>query len=497
MKLLRQNHCEEKMKQTLFCFIAIAFLINSAQAQIDETKLAAIDAAQSKHFGYAVSLYENYALVGAINDNLGTGAVYAFVREANGWRQQAKLVASDGRGGDNFGGSVALNGNHAIIGSAGRALFSNTGAVYIFTRTANGWIEQAAIAGTSGEFFNGFGFAVHLHGDYAIVGAFGEKRALGQAHIYERQGNNWGLQATLFASDGQAGDRFGTSVALHEDYAIIGASYDDQQSGSAYVFRRKGSNWIEQAKLVATDREQGDLFGITVSISSDYAVIGATGDDEKRGAAYIFINNGNSWVESARLTSTFRNPLGALGSSVSAHGELVLVGAELNDDGLGAAYIYQRTESGWIEKNKLSASDAEAAHYFGRSLSLFGDYAIVGAHEQNFGTGAAYIYHGFGSIVRVKDQDDVALSLFHLNQNYPNPFNPSTKISFALPSAQKVTLKVFDLNGKEVAALLDNERKPAGVHEMIFNAHQLPSGVYLYRLEAGKSVEMKKMLLVR
>ena len=123
-------------------------------------------------------------------------------------------------------------------------------------------------------------------------------------------------------------------------------------------------------------------------------------------------------------------------------------------------------------------------------------------------TNDSYLFAGslFGSLWRrpllemvtaVEENFNVAPVGFALEQNYPNPFNPSTQISFALPSAQKVTLKVFDLTGKEVATLLDNERKPAGVHEVIFEVGQLASGVYLYRVTAGEFVATRKMLLVR
>ncbi|MCG3154307.1 MAG: hypothetical protein DKINENOH_00901 [bacterium] len=102
-----------------------------------------------------------------------------------------------------------------------------------------------------------------------------------------------------------------------------------------------------------------------------------------------------------------------------------------------------------------------------------------------------------GNSTSVAEQDDAVPATFTVYQNYPNPFNPSTQISFALPSAQRVTLKVFDLTGKEVATLLQNVHKPAGAHEVIFAAGQLASGVYLYRLQAGEWVETKRMVLIR
>ncbi|MEK7727749.1 MAG: T9SS type A sorting domain-containing protein, partial [candidate division KSB1 bacterium] len=102
-----------------------------------------------------------------------------------------------------------------------------------------------------------------------------------------------------------------------------------------------------------------------------------------------------------------------------------------------------------------------------------------------------------GNSTSVSEQNDAVPETFTVFQNHPNPFNPSTQISFALPSAQRVTLKVFDLTGKEVATLLRNEHRAAGVHVLTFEAQHLPSGVYLYRLHAGELVETKKMLLVR
>lgn len=175
-----------------------------------------------------------------------------------------------------------------------------------------------------------------------------------------------------------------------------------------------------------------------------------------------------------------------------------------NDGGERFVKIFQFEPSSWpnniyreVRLNLTRKADSVGVALTETSIVRFQQYG-KGSFNSNRDKNGFHIDDVLVDVkTAVADQERSVPTNFTLNQNYPNPFNPSTKISFALPSAQKVTLKIFDLTGKEVAALLDNERKPAGVHEMIFNAQQLSSGVYLYRLEAGKSVEAKKMLLVR
>ncbi len=131
-----------------------------------------------------------------------------------------------------------------------------------------------------------FGYSVSIDGDYAIVGANENDDAgtgSGSAYIFVRSGTNWTEQAKLTASDAAEGDHFGTSVSISGDYAIVGAHANDDggsYSGSAYIFVRSGTNWTEQAKLTASDANGADEFGISVSIDGDYAIVGAYRDDD-------------------------------------------------------------------------------------------------------------------------------------------------------------------------------------------------------------------------
>ncbi len=150
---------------------------------------------------------------------------------------------------------------------------------------------------SDGDAGDRFGYSVSISGDYAIVGAYLDNdngSFSGSAYIFHRDGTSWSQQAKLTASDGVTNDVFGFSVSVNGDYAIVGAFIDDDNgsnSGSAYIFKRDGTNWHEQFKLTASDAAASDHFGTSVSISGDYAIVGANWDDDNgtnSGSAYIF-----------------------------------------------------------------------------------------------------------------------------------------------------------------------------------------------------------------
>ena len=191
-----------------------------------------------------------------------------------------------------------------------------------------------------------------ISGDTALVGAFGDDDAgyeTGSAYIFVRTGNSWSQQAKLTANDAAAHDYFGVSVSISSDTAVIGADGDDDagdSSGSAYIFVRTGNSWSQQAKLTASDAAAGDSFGESVSISGDTALVGALYDDDGgdgSGSTYVFVRTGNSWSQQAKLTASDGAAHDLFGFSVSISGDTALVGALYDDDGgddRGSAYVF-------------------------------------------------------------------------------------------------------------------------------------------------------------
>jgi hypothetical protein len=325
------------------------------------------------------------------------------VRNGTSWIQQAKLTASDAVIGNGFGESVSISGDTAIVGAvydddAG----GNSGATYIFVRSGTSWTQQTKLTASDTTVGDWFGCSVAISGEVAIVGAWRDDDAgdaSGSAYIFVRSGTSWTQQSKLIASNTAAYDNFGVSVAISGDTAIIGAFVVD----FAYIFVRNGTSWIQQAKLTASDAVIGNGFGESVSISGDTAIVGAVYDDDaggNSGATYIFVRSGTSWTQQTKLTASDTTVGDWFGCSVAISGEVAIVGAWRDDDAgdaSGSAYIFVRNGNRWIQQAKLTASDAAENDIFGASVAINRAFAIVGVygddHARGSDSGSAYIYH--------------------------------------------------------------------------------------------------------
>ncbi len=255
-------------------------------------------------FGLDVALHGDTALVGSPGSGLG-GSAFVFVRSGTVWTQQQTLSASDAEFGDAFGNVVALHGDTALVTSAWDD--DARGAVYAFVRTGTTWSQQAKLLASDGYEAQWFGHGLALEGDTAIIGARRDAAWRGAAYVFVRAGTTWGEQAKLLADDGEASDQFGLSVALRGDTLIVGAPSADglahSSAGAAYVFVGAGASWTQQAKLFASDGQQNDKFGCSVAVDGETALLGASKQykaDQDDGAAYAF-------GRTAPASATFRN----------------------------------------------------------------------------------------------------------------------------------------------------------------------------------------------
>jgi len=374
-------------------------------------KIVASDAEASDYFGYSVSVDGDYAIVGAYGEDTGgsaSGAAYIFHKTGgNTWDSGTKIVASDASADDFFGFSVSINGDYAIVGADHEgAGGSEAGAAYIFHRTGtNTWDSGTKIVASDAEASDNFGYSVSINGDYAIVGADGEDTGgnyAGAAYIFHRTGTNtWDSGTKIVASDAEASDQFSKGVSINGDYAIVGAYGESSNSGAAYVFHRTGTNtWDSGTKIVAPDAAADDLFGGSVSINGDYAIVGAYGESSSSGAAYVFYRTGiNSWDSGTKIVAPDAETGDYFGKGVSINGDYAMVGANGEDTGgssAGASYIFHRTGiNSWDSGTKIVAPDAEAGDDFGLFVSISSDCIIIGANHEAAGganAGAAYIY---------------------------------------------------------------------------------------------------------
>ena len=271
-----------------------------------EATLTAIGAAAADYFGTSVAISGDTIVVGAYADDVGAvvdqGSAYVFIRSGTTWTQQARLTAADGAAGDNFGFSVTISGNTAVIGANYDDVGSNTdqGSAYVFTRSGNIWSQQAQLVATGGSAGDHFGSCAVISENTVAIGAstddVGSNTDQGSVFIFTQSGTTWSQQAKLTVAGGSSFDYFGHDIALSGDTLLATSAWDDVGSntdqGSVTIFTRSGTIWSQQIQLFAAGGAAGDSFGRSVAISGDTAIVGAPYDDvgtnTDQGSASIF-----------------------------------------------------------------------------------------------------------------------------------------------------------------------------------------------------------------
>jgi hypothetical protein len=247
-------------------------------------------------FGASVAVHDNLACIGApgytTSRGESPGAAFVFSETSGVWTESAILFASIPTDGESFGDAVAVSQDRIVVGASLAFSPGAGGAVYVFDRVGNSWIQSARliVAGSVN-----LGGRVALSGDTILASSFGVNQ-VGSARVLHRSGGSWQLQATLVASDGQVEDRFGHGLDIDGDTAVIGAYRADVSgqidSGAAYVFQRVGSTWTQTAKLVASNGAPSDAFGFSASVSFPHVMLGASNDVTvpgfPSGSAYAF-----------------------------------------------------------------------------------------------------------------------------------------------------------------------------------------------------------------
>jgi hypothetical protein len=398
------------------------------EAYLKPSNTGALDA-----FGYSVAISGDTIVVGAreedsnatgVNGNgannsaLSSGAAYVFVRSGTNWTQQAYLKASNTGAGDNFGQSVSISSDTIVVGARG---------------------EKSNATGVNGN---------QVDDSLLLAGA---------AYVFVRSGTNWTQQAYLKASNTGSVDFFGESVSVSIDTIIIAAPGESSNAtgvngnqidnsaasaGAAYVFVRNGGSWSQQAYLKASNTGAGDLFGRWVGVSGDTAIVGAIGEASNSmgvngnqsdnsttnaGAAYVFVRNGTTWRQQAYLKASNPGASNEFGIRVAISGDMAVVAAHQESNGAtgvngnqqdktipnsGAAYVYVRFGTNWVQQAYLKASNCDTNDFFGRSVALTEGTVVVGAWGESSNatgangsqsdnsalqSGAAYIFTGFCS----------------------------------------------------------------------------------------------------
>ncbi len=340
------------------------------------------------------------------------------------WVEVAKLKASDEQPKEGYGLRVSLSGDTVLIGAskADYSYLTNAGAAYVYERDFGGpeaWGEVVKITASDARERDRFGYSTDIDADRAVIGAFRVEHSgftkAGAAYIYERhQGgpSAWGEVTKLTASDPRESSGYGIAVAVAGDTVLVGGPRAGE-TGSVYVYERDSGGpgaWGEADRLASSSGAAGDRFGCAVDLDGDTALIGAHAVDThsgglNAGAAYVFVRQGTTWVEQAELLASDGAPGDRLGGYVALSGGTAIVSAVRHDTSwlidAGAAYVFVRTGQTWSEQAKLTAGSPQIGDRFGRSVSISGDIVAVGAdREDNLGLldlGVAHMYSRTGT----------------------------------------------------------------------------------------------------
>jgi hypothetical protein len=291
---------------------------------VQQARILAADGAVNDQFGFSVSIDSNYAVVGAykkdgIGTDTGRGAAYVFVRTGNAWTQQAKLQAADGAANDHFAYSVGISGGNIIAGTPDDNLGANAdqGSIYFFSR--NGVLWQQDIRLTLSGAFNHLGYSVAINGIYAIAGAPGNS----SAHMYIKGATGWSLTSSFTKTN-----EFGAAVSIDGHTAAVG---NPTFYGNVFVFTRNGFGiWTEQALIISPQQQTEDNFGISVCVRGNQLLIGSPSNlagNGSPGNAFIFTRTGTSWTNTKRVDDSSPSAYGQFGNSVALDGFNLAIGA--------------------------------------------------------------------------------------------------------------------------------------------------------------------------
>jgi FG-GAP repeat protein len=350
------------------------------------------------------------SLRSAVRQAVARDAGYPLRIDAPDWLEEQEITADDGASNDEFGISVALHGDTAMVGSRQATIdgVEDQGAVYVFKQSGGVWTQTQKLTADDGAAFDTFGNSVAFSGTTAFIGAFaatvGDNMFQGAAYVFTLSNGTWSQTQKLTSDDGQGFDYFGYSVAFNGTTAFVGADAatvgDNGAQGAVYVFNESGGVWTQAQKLLASDGGTGDIFGYSIAVDGATAVIGAYANNFYQGAAYVFGESGGSWSEVKKLTADDGTANNMFGYSAAISGTNILVGAwgvTVNgNDTQGAAYVFAESNGTWSQVQKLVADDGAPFDDFGHAVALDGTHALVGADGVAQSQGAVYAFDESG-----------------------------------------------------------------------------------------------------
>lgn len=485
---------------------ALVLIVGSAQG-FEATVLERDSPSLMDRFGQPMDVDGEWAVIGTGGDE-----VIFFHHDGSGWVQHQVIENDDDI---NFGDVVAIGGDYTFIGADNHDLVgaSNAGGVYVYRFDGSTWVEEQILTANDPQVNGHFGERLAVDGDNLVVGVpshdHGGLDDCGAAYVFNNDGGTWTQVTQLTASDYSDHATFGCAVDISGEMVMVGAREADPvatSSGAVYVYTWNGSDWVEQL-LTASDGSGQDYFGSSVAMDGDHAFVGAHGCDEgwdEAGAAYVFANEGGTWVQQEKLIGPepFNTWIGSGYSNLMVmEGDWALIWAEYGDEQYGSVFVYHYDGSAWNELYEMTSWTGGTMHNFGGAIALEGDVAFIGDNVEcmhvNY-AGCVWVCTDLMNPVGVSETTAAPLpERYQLLPVYPNPFNPTTTVALMLRRAAELTVTVHNVTGRQVARLAQGWHA-AGTHTLVLDGSNLASGMYMVHARIpGKLDAVRKVLLVR
>lgn len=443
-------------------FISCFPFFAGAQLWDGLVKIIPTDGQIGGHFGYAISVHNDHAIVGSnFKDSTygDTGGGYILEEIDNEWVQVAILHPEEVTGADFLGEAVAIYGDIAVLASyryGNEYLYE--GIAYVYEKVDGEWTQTSILKSDSLGPYHSFTQSVTIYNETIVIGEPGREK--GMVHVFEKVDGEWTAIQLLSPEDTENADDFGISVALNDDYLAIGDLSNDYDgvlsNGAVHIFEKEGDIWVETDFLVASDFAEGDHFGEVIAMDDDYLIVGAPNKYSlgyNTGAAYIFeLIDGSTWEQTEILIPSDPLPQSCFGYSVDiADGDAIIgtnyVDAPTDpDDSVGTAYVFQYLgpEPGWEEVKRLRPEDPEAGDEFGYAVAVSDGVAMVGAFrndDQGKNSGSVYIF-GVDRNSSIAENKKESLLI------YPNPV--TNQILTIQTDIELATINITDAIGKQV-----------------------------------------------
>ncbi|WP_347374080.1 T9SS type A sorting domain-containing protein [Aequorivita sp. Q41] len=473
---------KSNLKSRVFTISVFLLLGASAMAQFSQqAKIVSENREGRAEYGTSVAITENFAVVGTSREAFASGAAYIYAKDNQGaWSFSQRIAADDPNDGAEYGGGVKFSDDFLVV-AAGRADVNGViraGALYVYDYENNNWEFDTKLVTSdySGDAKLGMNpTTIDVEGNTIVAGAPGEDAWTGSVYVFTKVAGVWEETQKIMSPNPQPNDIFGIGVSISGDYLLVGAQGVDGSKGAGYVYvKNRDGEYVYDQTITASDGAEVDYFGSTVSLSDDRLMVGSYGADGEQGSAYIFeMDTQGAFLEVQKLNGNPSTEAAHFGWYNIIEGDYALVTApHIYGYEPGEVYVYKRDNTGmWVEEEITQGEDTQGEDFYGWSMDLYKNELIVGSPREDHDETGNNEVGDAGSAYIFQNPTLLGLSDFNANANaiavYPNPVTDVLHVQMKNSTVTNIT--VYGINGIKLmevngVSTIETSKLSAGVY---------------------------------